>query len=199
MSSYFGNRRVRLAFLAVLATFAFASPGWAQIDNYGLLTGINAIPGNAVEFTTSTNAPVGSTIGTGDAPQGAAFSPDGRFVYTPNTTGNSVSVIDVLSRNVVSTIPVAGGPAAIAVSPDGRFLYTANQFNNTVSVIDAATNLVVGSPISVGSTPVGVAVSPNGNTLYVTNFGIGTVSVVDTTTGWSPRPSLSGLIPTALR
>src|SRR6266536_2829224 len=110
------SRRVASATFIALPILAFASPGWAQINNYGLLTGINSIPGNAVEFDTRTNAPIGSTIPVGGAPQNAVFSPDGRFAYTANAAGSSVSVIDVVSRNVVATIPISGNPAALALS-----------------------------------------------------------------------------------
>jgi outer membrane autotransporter protein len=182
MSGGLFSGRVRLAIFVALTTFAVGSPGQAQINNYGLLTDVNSNPGNAVEFDTRTNAPIGSTIATGGGPKNAAFSPGGRFAYTTNIGGNSVSVIDVASRNVVATIPVSGGPASIVVSPNGQFLYTANQSGGTVSVISTATNQVVGSPITVGSNPSGIAASPDGNTLYVTNFISNTISVINATT-----------------
>ncbi len=77
------SRPVRLAILVALPILALGRPGWAQINNYGLLTGINTIPGEVAEFDTRSNAPIGSTITTGGGPQNAVFSPDGRFAYVP--------------------------------------------------------------------------------------------------------------------
>ncbi len=177
------SHRTASATFVALPVLAFAAPSWAQINNYGLLTGRNTIPGVAVEFDTRTNAATGS-IPVGNTPNNAVFSPDGRLAYTANTniSANSVSVIDVLSRSIVATIPVPGGPSSLALSPNGQFLYTANQFNGTVSVINTATNAVTGPPITVGTSPIGVAASPDGNTLYVTNFNSDTVSVINATT-----------------
>src|ERR1700682_1266987 len=116
MSEGLFSGRVRQAIFVALTTFAVGSPGQAQINNYGLLTDVNSNPGNAVEFDTRTNAPIGSTIPTrggaapGGAPQTGPFPPGGRFPYTQNIAGNWFSVIDVASRNVVATIPVSGQP-----------------------------------------------------------------------------------------
>jgi YVTN family beta-propeller protein len=183
MSGGLFSVRVRLAIFVALTTLAFGSPGQAQINNYGLLTGQNTFPtGQAVEFDTRTNAPIGSTLPVGAGPQNAVFSPDGRFAYTVNSAGSSVSLTNVIGTHSVATVGIPGNPAGLALSPNGQFLYTANQSNGTVSVLNAATLQIVGSPITVGSQPVGVVVSPNGNTLYVTNFSSDTVSVVDAAT-----------------
>ncbi len=70
--------------------------------------------------------------------------------------------------------------------------YITNEIDSTVSV---ATNMVIGSPIPVGSGPVGVAVTPDGSTVYITNQRANTVSVIDTATNTvigSPIPVGSG-------
>src|SRR4051794_33412028 len=126
MSGGVDGRPVRMATLVALMTLAFGSSGWAQIDNFGLLTTINDSPGKATLFSTATNTLVGSPVTTAAFPQNATFSPDGRFAYTPNVS-NSVSVIDVVSRTVVATIPVAGAPDSIVASRDGQFVYTTNS------------------------------------------------------------------------
>jgi YVTN family beta-propeller protein/autotransporter-associated beta strand protein len=151
----------------------------AQIDNYGLWTAINSSPGQAIEFDTLTNAPIGSAIATGIAPQTAVFSPDGRFAYVAAIGSGEVDVIDVVSRNVVATIPVGGLPAALALSADGSSLYVTSGFGNSAIVISTATNHVVGSPIAVGTNANGIAVSPDGTRIYVTNEGSASVSIID--------------------
>jgi YVTN family beta-propeller protein/autotransporter-associated beta strand protein len=60
--------------------------------------------------------------------------------------------------------------------------YIANAGSNDVSVINTTTNVVVGSPIAVGSQPVAVAVTPDGKYVYVTNNASNTISVIDAAT-----------------
>src|SRR5208282_4097952 len=60
--------------------------------------------------------------------------------------------------------------------------YITNANSGTVSVINTATNMVVGSPITVGNFPFGVAVTPDGSKVYVANQYDGTVSVIATAT-----------------
>jgi YVTN family beta-propeller protein len=63
---------------------------------------------------------------------------------------------------VTATIPVGFVPGGLAVTPDGSKVYVVNEVDNTVSVIATATNIVTGSPITVGSDPVafGVFIQP---------------------------------------
>ena len=49
------------------------------------------------------------------------------------------------------------------------FAYVANSSSNDVTVIDTATNMLVGSPIMVGTGPIGVAITPDGTRAYVAN------------------------------
>jgi hypothetical protein len=63
-----------------IALFWVGQPCNAQIDVYGVLTGINTVPGYVSLFDTQTNARVGVPITVGNAPQGSAITPDGRYV-----------------------------------------------------------------------------------------------------------------------
>ncbi|WP_167767652.1 autotransporter domain-containing protein [Bradyrhizobium frederickii] len=164
--------------ILVLPYLGSTSASRAQIDNYGLWTAINSTPGQAVEFGTLSNAPIGSAFATSAYPHAAVFSADGRFAYVAAMSG-AVDVIDVVSRTVVATIPVAVGPAGLALSPDGSSLYVTSSGANSVTVISTATNLVVGSPIAVGAVPYGVVVSPDGSRVYVANEGSASVSIID--------------------
>ena len=62
------------------------------------------------------------------------------------------------------------------------FVYVPNDGAATVSVIDAATNMVVGAPIPVGTNPFAVAVTPDGKHAYVANDSANNISVIDTAT-----------------
>lgn len=100
-------------------------------------------------------------IPVGNKPWDPCWSPDGRFVYFPQNTGNSVAVIDTSSWEVVHTIsaPSLAEPHGSAISHDGRYLFVAGRnlagsyktqgkWKNgaemgTVTVIDTATREVV--------------------------------------------------------
>ncbi|QLH72452.1 autotransporter domain-containing protein [Rhodopseudomonas palustris] len=167
----------------------------ADIDNYGLLTGINSNPGQAVEFSTLTNTTIGSVITVGSLPRNAVFSPDGRYAYVVNN-GGSVSVLDVAAHTVVGTIGVGTDSSGIAISPDGKFVYVTNYSSNSVSVISSATNQVVSS-IS-ASRPYGIAVSADGGTLYVTNLQGASVTVIDAASGTALTSVSVGISPVAV-
>jgi YVTN family beta-propeller protein len=70
----------------------------------------------------------------------------------------------------------------VPASARAQNAYITNANSGTVSVINTATNMVVGSPITVGNFPFGVAVTPDGSKVYVANQGDSTVSVISTAT-----------------
>ena len=112
----------------------------------------------------------------------AARAQSGPFLYVPNSSPNTVSVIDTSTNTTTSpAIPVGNGPINAAVSGDEALVYVTNSSSNTVSVINTATNTVVAT-INVGSTPVDAVVSPDGTRVYVTNINGNTVSVINTAT-----------------
>jgi YVTN family beta-propeller protein len=134
---------------------------------------------NTVSVVDTINNTVVATIPIGgSAPNAAAVSPDGAFVYVASGNG-IVSVINTASNLVAKTIPVGDSPSVVAFSPDGSRAYVTNHVGNDVSVIDTATNSVVAT-ITVDDGPYGVAFSPDGTRAYVTNQTSGTVSVIDT-------------------
>lgn len=116
----------------------------------------------------------------------AAFSPiqlQGKTVaYVANSSGNSVSIIDVATNTVTATIPVGRTPYGIVFSPDGRKAYVSNAGSASISVIDTATNSVTDT-ISVGggAQPAYLAITPDGNNLYVPSH-TGDVRVVNIAT-----------------
>lgn len=78
-------------------------------------------------------------------PEGAALSPDGRFLYVANPEAGMVSVID--AQTLEKRFDIAVGPAQqIVFSPDGRRAYVTvdSQF---VAVIDTGKGRVVGDTV----------------------------------------------------
>jgi YVTN family beta-propeller protein/autotransporter-associated beta strand protein len=173
-----------------------ATPVHAGIDAYGLLTGMNSVPGAVFAFSTLTNTTTGSAVTVGSGPQNAVFTPDGRYAYVVSAGSNTVTVLDVGTRTIVATVAVGSVPEAIAISADGKFVYVPNLDSNRVSVISTAANQVVSS-ISAPS-PYAVAVSPDGGTLYVTSFYGGTTSIIDAASGTTLKSISVGTNPIAV-
>lgn len=101
------------------------------------------------------------TLEVGGQPWHPTWSPDGRFVYFPQYTGNSVAVIDASDWSLAATIaaPSLAEPHGSAISRDGRHLFVSGRNTRggyvteskwkdgaemgTVTVIDTATHEVV--------------------------------------------------------
>ena len=84
-------------------------------------------------------------IATGIHPEAMALSPDGRWLYVVDASGDGISVIDVARRKVagkLDTKPQADLPygsltTGLALSADGRTLFAANAGNNAVALLNA--------------------------------------------------------------
>lgn len=128
----------------------------------------------------ATNTVDGLPITVSGHPRALALSPNGARLYATNSN-NKVYVIDTVARNVLTSVAV-NSPLGIAIDPSGARAYVADSADGAIVVIDMATNLVVGSPITVGSGPLAVAVNTTGTRVFVCNFAGTTVSAIDTVT-----------------
>ena len=81
----------------------------------------------------------------GFAPEGIAFTPDGKLAYVTNQ-GGSVSVIDTATKTVIATIPTGALAINVSITLDGKFAYvTVASAGGPVEIINVATNQIVGS------------------------------------------------------
>ncbi len=110
--------------------------------------------------------------------------PDGysEFAYVANSTGNSVTVLDLVYMRQDRTLPVGIDPTAVAANPRLNEVYVVNtqpgEPSGSVSVIDTTTNTVAAT-ISVHRSPFAIAVDALGLRAYVANTGSSTISVLD--------------------
>ena len=118
-----------------------------------------------------------NSIDVGGQPWHPTFTPDGRFVWIPNQTANTVTVIDTESWAVVDVIehPALIEPHGSAVSPDGSTVYVSGRNvagtyhpadggegrPGTVVAIDANTREVV-AVIEVGRYAAGMSAPTRG-------------------------------------
>jgi phospholipase C len=142
--------------------------------------------GDSVSVIDTATRTVIRTIMVGAEPEGAAISPDGRYLYVADAGTTTVTVVDTRIDRLVATIAVGEYPSAVAIAPNGSRVYVANTGPDTgpggstsVSVIDARTWRVADT-IDVGEAPQALAVSPDGGTLYVTTHdGLAVVDLTD--------------------
>lgn len=91
-------------------------------------------------YSTSTNALL-SAVTTGLGPRNILLSPDGSKAYVANTTGQSLTAVNIMSY-ATTTIPLTGNPNGVAMSPDGSRIYVGHFAAPELTVITTADNTV---------------------------------------------------------
>ena len=103
------------------------------------------------------------------------------MLYVDNSTGDSISVINVLTQKNVATIPVGDRPHAVCLQEDGRKVYTTTEVDYTLKAIDTATNKVVGTVV-LPADPNECAVTKDGKYVVVPLRGNNTAVIIDSAT-----------------
>ena len=67
-----------------------------------------------------------------------AYSPDGRYLCTVNSDGNSVTVINTADNRVIGTVTTGKEPTSIAMLPNGRQAYVTDSGDGTVEILNFA-------------------------------------------------------------
>ncbi|WP_214484869.1 cytochrome D1 domain-containing protein [Bacillus sp. SM2101] len=102
-----------------------------------------------------------STIPVPGSHQSITITPDGKYVYIPNITLDSVSVIDTKTNALIARVEAGDQPRTIRSTSDGKSIYVSNIGNpDTVSIIDVKTQTKI-STISVGIQPVAIVFTSN--------------------------------------
>jgi 6-phosphogluconolactonase (cycloisomerase 2 family) len=169
---------------------------WAADDAFVVNsgTGISSVSAYTIGATgalTADGTPVTTGTTASSEPVDDAVSPNGRFLFVPNSTEGTVSTFSIASDGtltqqgtaVISGTSDTSNPQDIAIAPDGQSLYIPNSTEGTVSTFSIAsdgtltqqgTGVVSGTGAASGAGA--VAVSPSGRYLFVTNNTAGTVS-----------------------
>src|SRR5688572_30908894 len=111
------------------------------------------------------------------------MSPDGRFGYTPERDGDTVTKFDVAKREIVKSVPFPAGskPYMLRVSPDGKEVWVQSGVTNSNYVLNAD-DLSTLATEPCGKGPVTNAWSPDRKYSIVTNSGDTFASVFDAKT-----------------
>jgi 6-phosphogluconolactonase len=152
---------------ALYVTIA-GSPGTLEV--IGLQSGVPISPNPILQVTP-----------TGTNPNGLAVvsNSSGTFLYTANTTDNSISEFAIQSDGTVQGIsgsPIFQSylsPLAILVDPSGQFLYAANKLSNNVTGYSIGSNggltVLSDSPYTTNSQPAVIGSDPSGRYVFVGN------------------------------
>lgn len=156
----------------------------------------NAVPGgNTVSVLNLQTNEVIKTIkdASFNAPYTVTINKSGTKAYVTNSSGATITIIDIATNTVAGIIDGFDGPSGMAITPDGNTAYVNNYGGpiaksgngKTVRVVNLNTNTIVGAPIKVGLAPASLAITPNGKFVYVINYvdgnpGTGTISVIQT-------------------
>jgi 6-phosphogluconolactonase len=144
------------------------------------------------------NDPPSAPLPPGSGPRHFAFHPNGRWVFTINEQGATITTFSWDSKagtlkptSSVATRPAevtTGSTAEIAVHPTGSFVYGSNRGHDTIAVFSVDGNgvltLVEYEPTR-GRTPRNFAIDPTGRWLIAANERSDTLAVfsIDQTNG----------------
>lgn len=101
-----------------------------------------------------------------------------RKLFVANTSGESLSVIDLERQEVAKEIPVGKRPHGLALSPDSRTIYSTVESERAVKFVDTASDKITAS-VPLTGVPNQLAATPDGLWLYIAINSNGTADVID--------------------
>lgn len=128
---------------------------------------------------------VRDAIKVGWGPVALVLSPDGKRLYSADSLGNTITVMDVDTATgnltVVQLLPVQQNPVTLAHHPDPTVarLYVACQNDNSLLEVDTQALNVV-TRLAIGAGPTGVAVTSDGQQAWVALNGGKQITIVST-------------------
>lgn len=161
--------------VSYLATTGCSSPSQLLVVSATRLIANCHSSGN-VQIYDVTSPAIAGTVSTGAGPRGMSTS--GGLVFVPNSSANSVTVVDAAASppTAVRTVSVGSQPEFTAYL-NGK-IYVANFATNNVSIIDSSSGIVLAT-VAVGNNPQGIA--PCVDNIFSSNRWSGTTSVISPT------------------
>jgi YVTN family beta-propeller protein len=111
-------------------------------------------------------------------PIGVAVTPDGQFIYTADSTSQTVTKVSSSSLHPVSTIQLGVHPVGLAVAPKRGWICVTARDEHNLTLLDIAGNFVAAS-IDLPYNPEQVAVNAEETMAYISNTSAPFVTVVD--------------------
>ncbi|NTV52174.1 MAG: YncE family protein [Candidatus Firestonebacteria bacterium] len=111
-------------------------------------------------------------------PIGVAVTPDGQFVYTADSTSQTVTKVSTATRRAVSTIQLNVHPVWLAVAPLHGWLCVTARDEHNLTLLDLTGNYVVAS-LDLPYNPEQVIVNREETLAYISNHNAPFITVVD--------------------
>ncbi len=139
---------------------------------------------NPIAGTLKANNPAFVELPPGSGPRHFAFHPTGRFAYSANELGSTVTTFWYDAENgtlspvqTLSTLPSSfkepNTVAEVVVHPSGKYVYVANRGHDSIAIftVDAATGRLTaaGHESTQGKTPRNFNIDPSGTFLLAAN------------------------------
>ncbi len=119
-------------------------------------------------------------INVGGQPGRLAVNSTTNMIYVPNTTLNTITVVDGSSNHVVTNIAMPSAPFSVAVNPTTNMVYvTTGSPSNSVVVVNGSSNTVTATVAT--ASPGLIAVNPVTNLVYFSNLAT-SLAVLDGST-----------------
>lgn len=116
-------------------------------------------------------------VGKGD--EGFDVSPNGKELWTANSSDGTLSVIDIKSRKVVDTIDAkVFGANRLKITPDGKLALISSLRGGDLVIYDITTHTEF-KRIAIGHGAAGIQVSPDGTRAFVACTPDNYVAVID--------------------
>ncbi|MCW2993398.1 MAG: exported protein of unknown function, partial [Conexibacter sp.] len=163
----------------------FAAPNLGDVLVFDLTTIDTTNPNVATQAGNQPTATIDTQSGGVDQDDSRpGYDPVTHRVFTANSTGNSVSVIDASTNTLVKTIPVAGAPNAVTVDSSRGIVYVTSLSGQVVTVIaedaDPADDAVVLTIPTYGRV-IATAVDDVTKTVYISEMSSGTIRAATVT------------------
>lgn len=145
------------------------------------------------------NDPASVALPAGDGPRHFDFHPNGRWLYSIEEEGSTVTLFDyaaesgrLTSRQTISTLPErfvgSNFCSGISVSADGKFLYAGNRLHDSIALFAIAADgklTYVEEQWTRGNYPRSFSFDPSGNFMYCCNQRSDNIAIfrVDRSTG----------------
>ncbi len=145
------------------------------------------------------NDPAWIAFPAGDGPRHFDFHPNGRWLYSIQEEGSTVTLLDyagetgrLTARQTISTLPEgfvgSNFCSAISVSADGKFLYAGNRLHDSIALFSIGSDgrlTYIEEQWTRGNYPRSFSFDPSGNFLYCCNQRSDNIAIfrVDRSTG----------------
>ncbi len=147
----------------------------------------------------------GGTTPSGAGPRQSAITPNGKYLYVPNSEDGTVSQYSIGSGGTAvalspATVSASSQPWQVAVSPDGRDAYVSDVSGLVlVYQIGSGGTLSLIQTITSGlSAPYSIAISPDGASAYVADSGAGDIFEYNRSSSGMLTPKSTASIPVAV-